>query len=180
VPISEEEIEAVRRILRSGLAVYPCPFLDVGSRIYIEHGPPTSLEGIITNTDRVYRLVVSIALLKRSVAVEIEYDWARPISNSLPSRGKTRFAHQDRSPPWSRPSRARGFDRGAGSGSFSVRRSSCQWHPGKYNVYSCQIEFLSSEETARPVDERFVGVRIALHEFWHWPISWTSWFDPAR
>ena len=24
------------------------------------------------------------------------------------------------------------------------------------------------------------GVRIGLHEFWHWPISWTSWFDPAR
>ena len=20
------------------------------------------------------------------------------------------------------------------------------------------------------------GVRIGLHEFWHWPISWTSWF----
>src|SRR5450755_3944597 len=34
--------------------------------------------------------------------------------------------------------------------------SSWQWHPGKYNVYCCQIEFLSSEKTAGPVDERFV------------------------
>ena len=36
------------------------------------------VEGIVTNTDKVYRLIVSVNLLGRSVAVEIDRDWVRP------------------------------------------------------------------------------------------------------
>ena len=57
VPVDEEEIEAIRAILRSGLVAQPWPFLQVGSKVYIERGPLTGLEGIITNTDKVYRLI---------------------------------------------------------------------------------------------------------------------------
>ena len=80
IPVPEEEIEAVRRVLLSGLAAQPWPFLGVGSRIYIESGPLAGIEGIVTNVDKVYRLVVSVTLLQRSVAVEIDRYWARPIS----------------------------------------------------------------------------------------------------
>jgi transcription antitermination factor NusG len=79
LPVAEEEIEAVRTVIRSGLAAQPCPYLGVGSRIYLEAGPLAGLEGIVTNTDKVYRLVVSVALLQRSVAVEIDREWARPV-----------------------------------------------------------------------------------------------------
>lgn len=78
IPISEEEIEAVRRVLHSGLAIQQWPFLGVGSRVYIERGPLSGIEGVITNADKIFRLVVSVRLLKRSVAVEIDRDWARP------------------------------------------------------------------------------------------------------
>ena len=98
IPVDLEEIEAVRAILRSGLAAQPWPLLGVGSKVYIERGPLAGLEGILTNTDkvylergplagvegiisnmdRVYRLVVSVSLLQRSVAVEIDRAWARP------------------------------------------------------------------------------------------------------
>jgi transcription antitermination factor NusG len=82
IPIDDAEVEAIRSILRSELAAQPWPFLGVGSKVYIERGPLAGLEGMITNSDKVYRLVVSVTLLQRSVAVEIERDWARVISLS--------------------------------------------------------------------------------------------------
>ena len=89
IPIDDEEIEAVRAILRSGLAAQPYPFLRVGSRVYLEGGPLAGVEGIITNADKVYRLVVSISLLQRSVAVAIDRDWARPIADDMGPRAVT-------------------------------------------------------------------------------------------
>jgi transcription antitermination factor NusG len=88
VPVDSEEIEAIRTILRSELAAQPWPFLRVGSKVYIEDGPLAGLEGIITNTDKVYRLIVSVNLLQRSVAVEIDREWARPIADGMGPRAK--------------------------------------------------------------------------------------------
>jgi transcription termination/antitermination protein NusG len=79
--IEDDEISAVRRILRSGLAAQTWPFLNLGSRVYIGSGPLTGLEGIlINNTDKIDRLVVSVTLLQRSVAVEIDRKWVVPAS----------------------------------------------------------------------------------------------------
>ena len=89
VPVDLEEIEAIRAILRSGLAAQPWPSLRVGSKVYIERGPLTGLEGIITNTDKIYRLIVSVSLLQRAVAVEIDRDWARPIAPAMGPRAVT-------------------------------------------------------------------------------------------
>jgi len=96
IPVADEEIEAVRAILRSGLAAQPWPFLPVGSKVYIAQGPLAGLEGIITNAEKVYRLVVSVTLLQRSVAVEIDREWALPIADrsrpsSAPLLERTRF-----------------------------------------------------------------------------------------
>ena len=83
LPVDEAEIEAVRLVIRSGLAAQPWPYLELGSRVYLEAGPLAGLEGIVTNTDKVYRLVVSVALLQRSVAVEIDREWVRPVVAKL-------------------------------------------------------------------------------------------------
>jgi transcription antitermination factor NusG len=91
VPVDDDEIEAIRTILRSGLVAQPWPFLRVGSKVYIEGGPLAGLEGIVTSTDKVYRLIVSVSLLQRSVAVEIDREWARPIPNGMGPRAVTLF-----------------------------------------------------------------------------------------
>jgi transcription antitermination factor NusG len=92
IPVDLEEIEAIHAILRSGLAAQPWPLL-VGSKVYIERGPLAGLEGIITNTDKVYRLVVSVSLLQRSIAVEIDREWARPINDGMGPRAVTLSEH---------------------------------------------------------------------------------------
>jgi transcription antitermination factor NusG len=79
IPISDEEIEAIRAIVRSGLPTEPWIHLTVGSRVFIEAGPLAGLEGIVVNVDKRFRFVVSVPLLQRSVGVEIERSWARPI-----------------------------------------------------------------------------------------------------
>jgi transcription antitermination factor NusG len=97
IPVDEEEIEGIRAILRSGFAAQPWPFLRVGSKVCIEGGPLAGLEGIIVNTDKVYRLIVSVSLLQRSVAVEIDRAWARPIADhprSVPPSECTRHMAQ--------------------------------------------------------------------------------------
>ena len=83
VPVDEEEIEAIRVVLRSGLAAQPWPFLSVGSKVYIEGGPLAGAEGFVTNTEKVYRLIVSVSLLQRSIAVEIDREWVRPIPDRM-------------------------------------------------------------------------------------------------
>jgi transcription antitermination factor NusG len=89
VPVDEEEIETLRAIVDSGLPAEPWPFLGLGSKVYIERGPLAGVEGIITDMNKVYRLVVSVSLLQRSVGVEIDRNWARPISVGMGPRGVT-------------------------------------------------------------------------------------------
>jgi transcription antitermination factor NusG len=74
VPVDEQEIEAIRRLIASGLPNFPCAFLQVGSKVRIEAGALRGLEGILTELKGKRRLVLSITLLQRSVAVEIDSD----------------------------------------------------------------------------------------------------------
>ncbi len=83
VPVDSLEMEAVWMTLRSGLLLRPWPFLQVGETVVVERGPLTGVEGIVTRFKGAYRLVVSISLLQRSIAAEIERDWIRPIHQGI-------------------------------------------------------------------------------------------------
>jgi len=72
VPIDSAEIDAIRTIVGSGLQSQPWPFLQVGARVRIEHGALCGLEGVLLDFRGRHRLVVSVTLLQRSVAVEID------------------------------------------------------------------------------------------------------------
>jgi transcription antitermination factor NusG len=74
VPVDEQEIEAIRRLIASGVPNVPCAYLEVGSKVRIEAGALRGLEGILTELKGKRRLVLSITLLQRSVAVEIDAD----------------------------------------------------------------------------------------------------------
>jgi len=78
-PVEDEEIVAIRSAVQSGLQTEPWPFLDVGQRVRLEDGPLTGLEGILIEVRKQHRIVVSVTLLRRSVAVEIERQWVRPV-----------------------------------------------------------------------------------------------------
>ena len=79
-PIPDEEIQAVRAMVRSGLPVQPYPFLKAGQKVHVERGPLAGVEGLIVEVKKEFRLVVSITLLQRSISAEIDREWVRPIS----------------------------------------------------------------------------------------------------
>ena len=80
-PIDNSEIAALQSIVKSGLAAEPWPFLKIGQRVRIGHGSLEGIEGILLKPKSSYRLVVSVTLLQRSVAVEVDRDWVVPVSS---------------------------------------------------------------------------------------------------
>jgi transcription antitermination factor NusG len=73
-PIPDAEIENIRRIVQSGLNVEPFPYVTEGQRIRIASGPLSGTEGIVIDVSKRRRITVSINLLQRSVAAEIDPD----------------------------------------------------------------------------------------------------------
>ena len=70
--IPSEEIEAVRRLVESPLRVEPHPFLKCGDLVRIKSGPLEGIEGILVRKTRGYRLVLSVEMLSKSAAVEVD------------------------------------------------------------------------------------------------------------
>lgn len=72
LPIPDSEIEGVRRMVETGLMPQPWPYVAPGQRIRLKYGPLRGVEGVVIDNSHEKWLVVSIALLRRSVAVKIE------------------------------------------------------------------------------------------------------------
>jgi transcription antitermination factor NusG len=96
-PVSDEEILAIQDIAQSGLEYGPWPFIKAGQPVSVERGPLAGLEGVVVEIKAGWRLIVSLPLLQRSVAVEIDRDCVQPISSSsiqkTPSSFDRVFAH---------------------------------------------------------------------------------------
>lgn len=78
-PLDESEIEAIRIAVSSGASLRPWPYLRAGDRVRIEFGPLAGLEGILVRPRGVDRLVISVGLLQRSIAVEVDRNCIRPV-----------------------------------------------------------------------------------------------------
>jgi len=75
IPVPTEQVAAIRQLINSGLALAAVPYVHLGERVRIKDGPLAGVEGLIQEFNaRKSRVVVSVDLLQRSVAVELE-DW---------------------------------------------------------------------------------------------------------
>lgn len=72
IPVDEAEISAIKSLVASGLPSRPWPYLHAGDSVRIDSGPLRGLEGLLVKLKGCHRLVVSVTLLQRSVAVEID------------------------------------------------------------------------------------------------------------
>ena len=75
IPVDETEINAIQQLGRSGVPAQPWPFLEVGDVARIQCGPLRGLTGIVVGVKSELKLVLSVTLLQRSVAVEVERNW---------------------------------------------------------------------------------------------------------
>lgn len=79
-PICEDEIEALRQALSRGTNCEPHPYLKVGRRVRVRNGPLCGVEGTLVRRKEGYRLIISIELIMRSVATEIDEADVEPIN----------------------------------------------------------------------------------------------------
>ncbi|MBV8051934.1 MAG: UpxY family transcription antiterminator, partial [Acidobacteriaceae bacterium] len=71
-PLPDSEIEILSKGLASGIRAEPHPYLKVGHRVRVRSGPLAGAQGILQRKKEKFRVVLSIDLIMRSVAVEVD------------------------------------------------------------------------------------------------------------
>ena len=72
IPVPVEQIEAVKRLLKSNLKYDPYPYLTQGTEVVVINGPLQGMVGRISERRGKYRLILSVDLIQRSVSVELD------------------------------------------------------------------------------------------------------------
>lgn len=72
IALPDHEIESFQRGMEGCVRMNPHPYLQAGCRVRVRSGPMTGLEGVLLRRKEGLRLVVSIEILMRAVAVEID------------------------------------------------------------------------------------------------------------
>jgi transcription antitermination factor NusG len=70
--LPDSEIEAMQTCLDRKAYLEPHPYVQVGRRVRVKCGPLAGLEGIVVRKKNRVRFVISLDLIQRSVAVEVE------------------------------------------------------------------------------------------------------------
>src|SRR6266849_2493502 len=78
-PVEDSEIEAIQKVISTGIQVEPWPYLEVGQLVRIDDGALCGVQGILIGFRGTRRIVVSVSLLRRSVALEIDRSVVCPV-----------------------------------------------------------------------------------------------------
>jgi transcription antitermination factor NusG len=78
--IPEVEIEAIRKTVEGSYRVEPHPYLKVGERVRVIRGTLEGVEGVLLRKKNLCRLVLSVAMVAQSVAVEIDAADVEPVT----------------------------------------------------------------------------------------------------
>lgn len=73
IPVPNEKMESIKAIVTSDRPYYPWAYLECGKQVRIIDGPLSGAVGIIQKRrDKKRRLVVTVEMFQRSVAVELD------------------------------------------------------------------------------------------------------------
>lgn len=78
------EIDAIRRVVESGASVEPHPFIKCGEWVRVNSGPLVGIQGILIKKKSLYRLVLSVEMLGKAAAVEIDSFLVERVGRKLP------------------------------------------------------------------------------------------------
>jgi transcription antitermination factor NusG len=95
--IPENEIQAIRRTVEGPFRMEPHPFLRCGDRVRVVCGSLQGVEGILVRKKNQFRLVLSVDMLAKSVAVEIDAADVESVSEPAGGRASGLFSASMRS-----------------------------------------------------------------------------------
>jgi len=80
-PVPEIEIESIRKIIESRTQLFPNPYLAPRKQVEVVRGSLRGVIGTIVSVKCRWRLVVSVHLLQRSIAVEMDMSMVEPYTH---------------------------------------------------------------------------------------------------
>jgi len=78
--LPEKEIEALRNGLTQQVYAEPHPYLQIGRKVRVENGPLAGLQGFLVRRKDKFRLVISLDLIQRSIAAEVDAADVQPVN----------------------------------------------------------------------------------------------------
>jgi transcription antitermination factor NusG len=85
------EVETIRKAVEGPFRVEPHPFLKCGERVRVIRGSLQGVEGVLVRKKNLYRLVLSVDMMAKSVALEIDATDVEPapaLSSNVVSLGQ--------------------------------------------------------------------------------------------
>src|SRR5205085_1179168 len=79
VPVEPAEIQALQQIVASPQPFDKYAFLRTGQEVSVHCGPLQGLTGFLVTAENQHKVVVSISLMQRSVAVQMPLEWITPL-----------------------------------------------------------------------------------------------------
>ncbi|HEX3035449.1 MAG TPA: UpxY family transcription antiterminator [Thermodesulfobacteriota bacterium] len=71
VPVPVEQIDAVKGLLESKFKYEPYPYFTQGREVVVINGPLQGVMGKIVERRNNYRLIISVDIIRRSIAIEV-------------------------------------------------------------------------------------------------------------
>jgi transcription antitermination factor NusG len=81
VAVDDAEILSIQTAVGSGVQLEPWPYIELGERVRIKDDVLNGMEGILTSFKGSQRVVISVTLLRRSVALEIDRSRIVPLGS---------------------------------------------------------------------------------------------------
>jgi transcription antitermination factor NusG len=78
VAVDDREIAAIQALSEAGRGLRPWPYLRPGDRVRVERGPLRGIEGTLLREGESLRLIVTVDLLQRAMAVEFDAGMLAP------------------------------------------------------------------------------------------------------
>ena len=83
IAVDDAEILSIQAAIGSGIPMEPWAYVEIGERVRIKDDVLDGMEGILTSFKGSQRVVISVTLLRRSVALEIDRSRIAPLGSPL-------------------------------------------------------------------------------------------------
>jgi transcription antitermination factor NusG len=80
--VPESDIAGIRKIVQSSARAEPHPLLKSGEYVRVSRGPLMGLQGILTRMKNNFRVVLSVDLLQKGIAVEVDISTVEPLDRN--------------------------------------------------------------------------------------------------
>lgn len=81
IAVEDAEILSIQAAIGSGTPMEPWPYVQIGERVRLNDDVLNGIEGILTSFKGSHRVVISVSLLRRSVALEIDRTRITPLGS---------------------------------------------------------------------------------------------------